>query len=922
MTDTFAPAPYLFVGFTSSSVENFMSLIAGLGTQQAKSNILKDFIEEDSIFFTNYANPNFISFSHGQAFSSESLWTMKLELIDPTEQMEKRIAQSMLFPERIGTSIEAKKEYAEYKNNYEKSDQYKKDLLEKLKKEGISQNTTSGNIETTSEKDFLTNKVVNFVNDNPRFFYITYGVGTDVETWAGPFKAILTGAEIDYSEFKKIILTFANIPKPADPVNRNLVSPNQPVTEDHTHTRNIVTLPPPIIPPNLNGASKQIEFNNLFGKTKIKQSGDNTEFMLDASQSAISQGSTSGIVLNSQNTQAIYNKYVAYTVNGPFDFHSMVVEIIRSLLEKIYNTPNILVLLPNLNELFFCDSILSEISTIQQTADRIKKERRYSKEHIQSLMYPNTDSSLEYKAIDFDTIFECFRLHGILQLLAEKTKTKLIYQDPEKENKTPSNGATAQAEPSFTNSTGPMSRLNKKYRTHRFYLSKKFEPPDGNEPDHKLDLVRTFTRELYDLIPSRFPTNIRLENVSYIPKLDILLQKALELRTFTDEEKQTTIFDDWNLSNEDVYIFGDENLINKLNSVSKLAILKKEAQTQNTNNYTFDDNDNIVINNIHPSYDPILKDKQFLDDYKNASFINRKYGSTDTVIQSSPTLEQKNETKRKKLFKSPFSKSTTEPELFAYAAKQNNLNLDDLNLPIFVYNLKNPNVLKIKVYANSIYFSELLYNYQKELSRKATRHLSGPYDEKSKLNPFLNEAALTLYIQEQLDKRGNTFQNQQDLIIELQKNLEVNKNLFTGVPEDQIPNKLSDLILKISTEGRPSIEYLLPPDASQPAFYYDIDRKIKITERFLGISIETLPFFSLSDTDVHKMNCFLFAKSPQILSTDVETFTERSLSTNEFDFISGPYIIIGFRHTIREGNLKSEFNLQRSIGQIMTRTEK
>ena len=46
------------------------------------------------------------------------------------------------------------------------------------------------------------------------------------------------------------------------------------------------------------------------------------------------------------------------------------------------------------------------------------------------------------------------------------------------------------------------------------------------------------------------------------------------------------------------------------------------------------------------------------------------------------------------------------------------------------------------------------------------------------------------------------------------------------------------------------------------------------------------------------------------------------LSTNEFDFISGAYIIIGFRHTIREGNLKSEFNLQRNIGEIMTRTEK
>ena len=155
--------------------------------------------------------------------------------------------------------------------------------------------------------------------------YVAYGSGRNFETWAGPFLMKLTGATITVKGPKKITLQLTPTASPLQITNRRGAYGE------------IVDLDLKGLMMSCNGHSKPIEFKN------IKEGGE------------------------------------VYEVDKPdkienIDFHSIVVDTIRNYIYKATGNSNVIVLLPNINQI--CSEEILAIATEQRVKKQEKKETR------------------------------------------------------------------------------------------------------------------------------------------------------------------------------------------------------------------------------------------------------------------------------------------------------------------------------------------------------------------------------------------------------------------------------------------------------------------------------------------------------------------------------------------------------------------
>ena len=157
--------------------------------------------------------------------------------------------------------------------------------------------------------------------------YVAYGSGRNFETWAGPFLMKLTGAVITVKGPKKITLQLTPTASPLQ------------ITTRRGAYGEIVDLDLKGLMMSCNGHSKPIEFKN------IKEGGE------------------------------------VYEVDKPdkienIDFHSIVVDTIRNYIYKATGNSNVIVLLPNINQI--CSEEILAIATEQRVKKQEKKETRAS----------------------------------------------------------------------------------------------------------------------------------------------------------------------------------------------------------------------------------------------------------------------------------------------------------------------------------------------------------------------------------------------------------------------------------------------------------------------------------------------------------------------------------------------------------------
>lgn len=125
----------------------------------------------DQLLFSNYNNPNFISFEHATIKGDVET---KLEFIDPKNEFEERfLATSSIYDE----------------------------VLEQFREQqrfGTTRDLTSENLQEGLQQ---------------KIFYIAYGIGDNIDSWSGVQRMQLTGASLDVTKSRRISLRFASLPR-------------------------------------------------------------------------------------------------------------------------------------------------------------------------------------------------------------------------------------------------------------------------------------------------------------------------------------------------------------------------------------------------------------------------------------------------------------------------------------------------------------------------------------------------------------------------------------------------------------------------------------------------------------------------------------------------------------------------------------
>jgi len=253
------------------------------------------------------------------------------------------------------------------------------------------------------------------------------------------------------------------------------------------------------------------------------------------------------------------------------------------------------------------------------------------------------------------------------------------------------------------------------------------------------------------------------------------------------------------------------------------------------------------------------------------------------------------------------------PDEFAYSDanfSENQKNeIRQNGIPVFRYNLENPNVLDLNIKISDSYTSMLQMGYSKIIARKAATTVEGLLPEGIGSFPIKTKEEAILFLRKKQfsTSMGNEERNKviQDLIKKFDPE-------FVKTFSDNDPNKaaqvivaLLDVLEKVDYKQFIEIGQHEPSDPVSVLSELFFDLYQKCTD----VTIKTLPTFHISRTsDIVSTHCLLLAQDVPILTTNKP---ERSpLNT----FMTGQYKIVGFRHIIDSTQgLYSEFNLVKPV---------
>lgn len=259
----------------------------------------------DATLFSNYNNPNFISFE--TATMGSDLET-KLEFIDPKNEFE-----DMFFStENIYDSV--------------------LDIFREKNRFGGEGAITSEDIESRVQS---------------REFYFAFGVGDSIESWSGVQKMFLSSATISPAKSKKITLKFLSQPRPlqkdmrvglyGDPLDINFLG----------------------VEYDCEGYSNKIDFYNYYKFGDPLYGGKNNDLEEDGPNTRIAVlGPPSRLFGVGPNSSL--SPRDPLSSRPRVDLHSIVVDTIIDYLRKATNGANVIVVLPDINKL--CQEYLDSVT--------------------------------------------------------------------------------------------------------------------------------------------------------------------------------------------------------------------------------------------------------------------------------------------------------------------------------------------------------------------------------------------------------------------------------------------------------------------------------------------------------------------------------------------------------------------------------
>lgn len=917
---SFIPTPYVFIAFDKRAVDDLFNGNIGLQTE----DLIKQYSgpTKDYLLFSGTSNPNFISLEHSLNAGADA-FSIKIQLIDPEGIFEERLIGASFYPQSFAHHLHPAKSRPGDKFTYNVKGN---PFFQNPGNTAITKNTYDNKTQT-ERVDYYTKE---FVARNKRIYYVAYGVGTNLNTWAGPFACEAIKIDLDVAEFKKITLNLTPLPNELSLQGKTFSTGGDYVFNYYGATRLI------------KGSSKKFSFNEFSnGSSKAYDTAsDNTKFNTD-----IKVDNNFSITDEEKKLLTKINNAVTQV-----DIHNVICDCIKSYIRQATGRDNVLVVLPNLNYLLLNDTFLQYLTKNY----KLGSSKNPTKQKALNLYY------------GLGTFLKTFNI----DLALYKAGTSPTYQDF-RDYKTPgttlTNWLEYQDKPSYIFDSSGYDV----YATLNHYV-KENEPVDYYRTLNELITKINEYQVTLPIIPCLFyETNPKITKIweDYISKSELPFSDGTNHQSAQNDIEPWIIFGDQYLINKLVY-GGAEYPKNtdRLKNVTVFVQAKQDQLTPEQKNKIAQDiieinkkilflqNRNVEIEKIlNSSSGPILleSEKEKLKEEKeiNLSDIEElKQERNQKALVSPPKdkvqapasaprthpidslffKKEYNDKVRSVVFPDNLSltyadakfnpNNEFEYKLFRDLANPGNPDSDATDIfkgvPVLRFNVQNPNVTKVKIDINTLYTTELNTNFVRELIKVAASHLAGTHNSAEQLNPFLNESVLAEYITARINTNKT---NQDELVKELADNFTLN-----GLPPDMAQKSFLDpkeaigeaeRIVELYKNQKPdkTKQVLINSITEKSPTQYMVDFSNQIHNKILVIAVETLPLFYLSNNSVIQSDCLLISKSPEFVLT--QDSIKNNIITERQKFLTlttGFYKIIGFKHTISADKMTSEFSLAKA----------
>ena len=839
------PAAAILVSFKKEPIERAFSM-GNIADSNFRSVLGPDssgeeLDNEDVFLFDTVGNPNFISMQHSVAFGEGQ--KVKLQFIDPQRVFEKRFTTTNLM-HLLGTSL----------NTVDSTTINSTPDPPSSPEEANDPEHPFNNFRDEYTQNLL-------IGNANRYIYLAYGVGNNLESWAGPIKLAIMGASVKVSPNRIIDLVLAPIPNEVTYGARRGIY-NEPI---NLNTRGNLF--------ETTGEGNRIVFDRTDGP-KYRPKG------IDKLNSVPSIGEPEDLV-------------------EEYDIHCMVVDVIRSYIRKVTNTNNVIVLLPNIN-------------VICAEAIEILKEQFAEVPIPTGGPQPGLTGTGESALIQLGKVLDSFtlRLGSNLDILNLSATPDAAILPPE------SRDAAELAHLQMND------RIHKPYKTtiaeygmenHRGVL-------DGIK-----DAISEQAAGVYNMAPVLFyesQTELLslwaqrsrnnplffgeagpdggLDNSDPV----IIYGDAYLVERFLYASKDFQDVVD-SVSELENTIIANSSKIQEQNDILETADVSQEDAAAASGTISNLQNQNeaaqsriIIENPLHP-IDEQAFDVAYGERVREIIYTR---GDVLTAFGESAYLDELSE----ELVASEFNNGRSKPSrdtLQEYISSR--------GIPVFRFGIKNSNILDIKADLSTIYLQQLVFGFQREMDRIASATIGGFFKTNFRRFKLRRISDLVAYLRLSVGNSENITEEDFNNLIDLAGEM-LAEELSDLNPGPEHARKVAAFAwmwyqdLRSSDEGKQRlmiIDQLLPgnPDALMADFIDEMYRKA------VQMSITTLPAFHLSNYGM------LLLPSIVLINDIPISQTLSPQRKKKYMFLSGLWNIMGFQHTITNSDMRSEFRLAKHI---------
>jgi hypothetical protein len=639
----------------------------------------KDLVAKNSFLFSSRNNSNFISFS---ASFIKDEFNVKIKFIDPKNEFFSRFVSRSVsdaleefdvapsgsgLPGGVTLSDSAAKK--DFQNSIKK-------IQEEISKTYTAPPPKTSGDTASSPDDLIQTLPTTAISppvalDRDMSLYVTFGVGQDLKYWTGPIRTVIDRSKIEVDKGKVVSLTLAPAP----------IGPGQ-----QEKSKGALNVGKEII---IEGSSRNINLKNLSSTSE-----DLPAYSPFINLNNVSKKTKNIIESRFSDLQEEEDtKKSSSTVKKlKIDYHYLIVDCIRSFLQKAYRTNNVIVLLPDINK--YCSKKIEEAFSEASADDPLPT----AKNLFGSFSFSKATKAIKrlspfYRSIKVDTALKSFLTSmGFSYVSANKKDSEY---------------------PQGRNSVYPIGIINKLVQTERSKNAeesnqKLFEENNfyckytvvayGEEPNAKIavkDIVDSINNASND--GTIIYSSLSYENNSNI--LDVF-------SNYSNDDNYPLIPKEMN-PNEPCLIFGSKNII------ANYLYKSRQADTRN-------------FACLHPADEALLSNDRFIRDLATAKnsalndsgFIDTLYPPPDQLA-----LDIHRNSKTKILLTAAIEAS----QISNTGSRVGETEED--KVPIFKFNTKNPNVLGFSLRDDNALTAALNISVSKYIENKASILATGKFPE-------------------------------------------------------------------------------------------------------------------------------------------------------------------------------------------------